>query len=93
MTREWKGEGGRGVRWGRGEREGRGCGWKSGSEGGERIKTEVANNRGRQMEVGKQGKEGVGMNGYRLGNNGGVGREGVVEKKGMKGRSGRKEMS
>ena len=44
------------------------------------------------MEVRKQGKEVVGRNGYRLGNNGGVGREGVVEKKGMKGRSGRKEM-
>ena len=44
------------------------------------------------MEVGKQRKEGVGMNGYRLGNNGGVGREVVVEKKRMKGRIGRKEM-
>ena len=44
------------------------------------------------MEGGKQGKEGVGMNGNRAGKNGGVGREGVVGKKGMKGRSGRKEM-
>ena len=45
-------------------------------------------------EGGKQEKEGVGMNGYRVGlNNGGLGREVVVGKKGMKGRSGRKEMS
>ena len=85
MIREWKGEG---------EREGRGCGRESGSEGGVRIKVEVANNRRRRMEGGKQGKEGVRMNGYRVGKNGGVyiGRERVVEKKGMKGRSGRKEM-
>ena len=86
MTREWKGEGGRR------EREGRGCGWESESEGGVRIKAQVANNRGRRMEEGKQGKEGVGMNGYRVGKNGGVGRGGVVGKKGIKGRSGRKEM-
>ena len=44
------------------------------------------------MEEGKQGKEGVGMNGYRVGKNGGVGRERVVGKKEIKGRSGRKEM-
>ena len=44
------------------------------------------------MEGGKQGKEGVGINGYRIGKNGGVGREGVVGKKGMRGISGRKEM-
>ena len=53
-----------------------------GSEGGVRIKAEVANNRGRRMEGGKQGEEGVEMNGYRVGKNGGVGREGVVGKKG-----------
>ena len=58
------------------------------------MKAEVANNRGRRTERGKQGKQGVGMNGYKIGlNNGGVGiREVVVAKKGMKGRSGRKEM-
>ena len=84
MTSEWKGEGGR---------EGRGYGWESGSEGGIRMKAEVANNRGRRIEGGKQGKEGVGINGYRVRlNTGGVGREVVVGKKGMKGRSGRKEM-
>ena len=55
MIREWKGEGGKGVR---GEREERGSGRESGSEGGVRIKVEVANNRGRRMEGGKQGKEG-----------------------------------
>ena len=44
------------------------------------------------MEGGKQGKEGVGMNGYRVGKNGGVGRERVVGKKGMKESNGRKEM-
>ena len=60
MIREWTGEGGKGVK---GEREGRGCGRESGSERGVRIKVEVANNRGRQMEGGKQGKEGVGKNG------------------------------
>ena len=86
MTREWKGEGGKG------EREGRGCGWESESEGGVRIKAQAANNRGRRMEEGKQGKEGVGMNGYRVGTNGGVGRGEVVGKKGIKGRSGKKEM-
>ena len=59
----------------------RGCGWESGSEGGVGIKAEVANNRGRRMEGGKQG---VGMNGYRVGKNGGVGREAVVGKKGKK---------
>ena len=63
---------------------------ESGSEGGVRIKAEVANNRGWRIEGGKQEKEGVGMNGYRVGKNGGVGREGVVGKKGMKGRRGRK---
>ena len=89
MIREWKGEEGKGVR---GEREGRGYGRESRSEGGVRIIVEVANNRGRQMEGGKQGKEGVGMNRYRLGKNGGVGREGVVRKKRMKGRSGKKDM-
>ena len=72
MIREWKGDGGKGVK---GEREGRGCGRENGSDGGVRIKVEVANNRGRRMEGGKQGKEGVGMNGYRLGKNRGVGRE------------------
>ena len=41
------------------------------------------------MEGGKQGEEGVEMNGYRVGKNGGVGREGVV---GKKGRSVREEM-
>ena len=89
MIREWKGEGGKGVR---GEREGRGCGKESGSEGGVIIKVEVANNRGKRIEEGKQEKEGVGMNRYRVGKNGGVLREGVVGKKGMKGRSGRKEL-
>ena len=51
--REWKGEGGRG------EREGRGCGRErgSGSEAGVRITAEVANNRGRRREGGKQVKE------------------------------------
>ena len=83
MTRLWTGEGGR---------EGRGCGWESGSEGGVRIKAEVANNKGRRIEGGKQGKEGVRMNGYRVENNGGVGREVVVGKERMKGRSGKKEM-
>ena len=87
MIKEWKGEEGRG------EREGRpGCGRESGREGGVRINAEVANNRGRRMEGGKQGKEWVGMNGYRVGKNGEVGREGVVGKREMKGRSGRKEM-
>ena len=43
------------------------------------------------MEGGKQGKEGVRMNGYRVGKNGRVGREGVVGKKRMKGKSGRKK--
>ena len=45
---------------GMGEREERGCGREMGcgSEGGVRIKAEVANNRGRRMERGKQGKEG-----------------------------------
>ena len=48
--REWKGEGGR---------EGRGCGRErgSGSEAGVRIKAEVANNRERRREGGKQVKE------------------------------------
>ena len=41
MKRGWKGEGGKG------EREGMGCGRESGSEGGVRIKVEVANNRGK----------------------------------------------
>ena len=42
---------------GRGER---GCGREmgNGSEGEVRIKTEVANNKGRRREGGKQGKEG-----------------------------------
>ena len=75
MIGGWKGEGGKG------EREGRGCGRESGSEGGVRIKVEVANNRGKQVEGGKQEKEGVGMNRYRVGKNGGVGREGVVGKR------------
>ena len=42
---------------------GRGCGRESGSEGGVRIKAEVANNRGRRGQGGKQGKEGVGKKG------------------------------
>ena len=46
MIRDWKSEGGRGVR---GER---GCGSESGSEGGVRTKAEVANNRERRMEGG-----------------------------------------
>ena len=36
------------------------------------------------MEGDKQGKELVGKNGYRVGNNRGVGKEGVVGKKGKK---------
>ena len=45
---------------GMGEREGRGYGREmgSGSDGGVRIKAEVANYRGRRREGGKQGKEG-----------------------------------
>ena len=51
-------EGGSG---GRGEREGRGCEREMGSEcegAGVKIKAEVANNRGRRWEGGKQRKEG-----------------------------------
>ena len=59
MTREWKADGGWGVR---GEREGRGCWKESGSEGGVRIKAEVANNRGRRMEGGMQARERGGRN-------------------------------
>ena len=66
---------------GKGEREGRGCERESGTEGGIRIKAEVANNIRRRMEGDKQGKELVGKNGYRVGKNRGVGREGVVGKK------------
>ena len=77
-------EGGMG---GREQKEGRGYGREMGcgSEGGVKIKAEVANNRRRRR------KGGVGRNRYRVGKKRGVGREGVVGKKGMKGR-GRKEM-
>ena len=53
-------EGGTGGKGGRGEREGRGCGreMECGSEGGVRIKAEVANNRGTRREGVQQGKEG-----------------------------------
>ena len=53
MTKRMEGEGRRG------EREGTGCGREtgSGSEAGVTIKAEVANNRGRRREGGKQVRE------------------------------------